>query len=688
MIKDNFFPNSNEEGKLNKTRFETKGIKSALTKLQFTPNTFYRAVAEFIWNGFDAKANSVEIDYEISQSKSDGYFRKLKVKDNGTGIIYEELKDTFEPLFDSKKLDEQVEEEHHSTMHGKIGIGRLTFITFANFAKWETVYSKESKLFKYSMDISSEKLDYFLRSKETPKETKESIGTTVTFSGFNKLTNKNNIEQELLGYLKKEFCWFLELNKQNKYRLIVNGKDLDYSDLLDDKAEFTITHTPTKTNFKVRYLRWKLLLNKEFSRFYYLDDKHNEKWKETTKLNNQGDDFHHSLYVESEYFKNFNFTSKEESKQKTVSGGARSDEEFIFFNEEIYNYLRKKRKPFLKKHSKVVLKEYKDEGIITVNKKDPLDVIEVKELESVFQELYEIQPKLFIKLKKEQKKAFIGLLQLILKSDERNKLIELIDEIVKLDDSEKKDLLEILKRNKLQKVLRTMNLINDRFKTVEVLKQLVFKKELNANERDHIQKVVEENYWLFGEQYHLVSKDETFQKSLEKYIYLLDGEKKKIEVDETYKLKRMDIFMCQRWKIPGLVKNVILELKSPKILLGEEEYLQVTHYKNAILSEAEFKSPVAEWEFILIGKDFKERFIPDMIKTNQQHGEKSLVLKVDNFKIYAKTWSQIFDEFDISHEFINKSLQIQKDKLVGELTTAKEGVAILKESNAVQINNN
>ena len=39
-------------------------------------------------------------------------------------------------------------------------------------------------------------------------------------------------------------------------------------------------------------------------------------------------------------------------------------------------------------------------------------------------------------------------------------------------------------------------------------------------------KIVEQNYWLFGEKYNLVSADERMQKSLEQYLYIFDGKSK------------------------------------------------------------------------------------------------------------------------------------------------------------------
>ena len=657
-----------------KTRFDTKGIKSALSKLQFTENNFYKSITEFIWNGFDAKASVVELSYEIYQTNTDGKFRELVIKDNGSGIYQKRLGKTFEPIYESEKIGDNGLEKNHSTIHGKNGVGRLTFFTFSNFAKWCTIYNEDGMNYKNEIEIDANKLNFFTGENRTLEQTNEETGTTVFFSRFLRLKNPS-IENDLLNNLKNEFCWFLELNKSKGYRLIINGKDLDYSDMLEDREIFTINHQSSGELFRVEYIRWAAKLKGEYSRFYYLDEKNNEVWKEHTKLNKQRDDFYHSIYVSSEYFKSFNFSSKEDSPYKGLGGG-RSDEIFKYFSNEIYKFLKSKRKPFLKKHSKKIVEEYKNEGIIIVDEKDPFELIQADELENVLREVYVIQPKFFAKSNNEQKSIFIGFLKLLLKSDEREQVLNIIASITELDSNERKELSDILKVTKLNRIVKTINLINDRYKTVEILKQLVFNKSLKANERDHLQKVVEENYWLFGEQYHLVSKDESFQKALEEYTYLLDGEKTKQKFTGNNKTKRMDIFLCQRWKGTDTIKNVIIELKRPSIHLGSEELSQVHVYRRTILNEAQFNSNIATWDFILIGNQF-DNYIADEIKNAKDHGERSLVFKVDNFKIYVKNWSEIFDEFDIAHEFLNEKLKIDREKVIGELSSAKEGVELL-----------
>ena len=60
-----------------------RGIRKVLNK--YTPQ---RAIAEYIWNGYDAHANEIRVT-----ATSDNVFGSIinvTVKDNGDGIIYEQ----------------------------------------------------------------------------------------------------------------------------------------------------------------------------------------------------------------------------------------------------------------------------------------------------------------------------------------------------------------------------------------------------------------------------------------------------------------------------------------------------------------------------------------------------------------------------------------------------------------------
>ena len=648
-----------------KVEISSRGIKRVLNKYNFS-----KAVSEYVWNGFDAGADKVEVVCKFSG----GVLQKLEINDNGSGINYDELIKKFKPFYDSHKEDE--DDFHHSKLHGRNGYGRLTFFKFAYRAKWETVYKSEKNMV-YNINIDANNLQNYEEDK--PKETKNELGTKVTFEGFIKEVNKTELLVELKDYLKIEFGWFLELNKKKNYKLLLNREELDYTDLIAEKEEFDINPTGEKEPFKIKYIRWKESINEEGSKIYYLDPDLNEIYKEYSSFNRQGDYFYPSIYVSNKYFKTFNFHSNEAS-QNALIGGARNDKIFREIQGEIYGYLSKKRKPLLKENSDKLIVQLEEDGIIKKKVEDSFEKIKNEDLKEVVREIYEIQPTVFKDLKPDQRKVFIGFLDLVLDSDEREKVLDIIDQIVKLTPQERSELQEVLQYTKMGRIIKTINLLKERFKVIECLKRLVFKKELKANERDHLQKVIASNYWIFGEQYNLVSEDDNFQKSLENYLWILDGilTKPKIKTEE-YKLKRVDLFLCRRRKERDTIKNVLVELKSPNINLGSKEYLQVDKYRQIILNESEFKSNHAKWDFILIGNDFSEdSFIQGQIESNKNHGEPNLAYCVDNFKIYVKRWCDIFDEFEMAYEFLDSKLKLEKEKLVEDLDTAKKIVEYAK----------
>lgn len=126
---------------------------------------------------------------------------------------------------------------------------------------------------------------------------------------------------------------------------------------------------------------------------------------------------------------------------------------------------------------------------------------------------------------------------------------------------------------------------NPAHKVIELLKTIVFDMTQYANERDHIRKIVQLHFWLFGEQFNLASADERMKNALEKYINILYDEKD-IEAtldEDAEQERRMDIFMCNARDIEAsfgttMEENIIVELKAPKIyivrgqkvMLGEE----------------------------------------------------------------------------------------------------------------------
>ena len=294
----------------------------------------------------------------------------------------------------------------------------------------------------------------------------------------------------------------------------------------------------------------------------------------------------------------------------------------MFFIEQL---LKSKRRPFLKKVSDQIVANLEKSRAFPNFGNNTWDQYRRSELEEFVKELYQVEPKIFNSLNTEQKKIFVHFLNLIIDSGERDKLIEVLGEVVDLDSSELEHLAESLKVSKLSNIIKTVKLIEDRYKAIDQLKNLVFKPELAANERDHVQKFVENHYWIFGEQYHLVTSAEPkFEEALRRYIYHLRGEKPVVSIDHPDKNKEMDIFMVRQLLNDDYISNVVVELKHPKIKLGSKELEQVKRYMGVIFDQGEFNAPNMFWDFYLVGNDFdRSGYIKREMQNSKSHGEKS-----------------------------------------------------------------
>lgn len=652
-------------------QISTIGVKKSLQK--YKP---LKALVEYIWNGFDAKATVVNISCEFNKL---GGINIIKISDNGYGIPKSELKRKFTPFFESEKLIDPDERRKLSAVHGKNGVGRLTFFKFSDIAKWTTTFELNNSKFKYDIVINEDNLEEYQETEAI--ETKETIGTTVTFYNIRDII----YAEEIKDYLIEEFSWFLELNKERGYKITLNDEEVDYQNIVSVREFTTLEYKEKNMNFDIKYVIWDRKLNSEYSCYYFINSKGEEILKETTSLNNKGDKFYHSVYIKSEIFDNF-FDNKNEV-QPPLIGYSKASEEFKFMRTEVDKELKKLRKPFIKQYTDVLINELETaKAFPTYNSSNFIDNIKRTELETVVRELYKVQPKIFLNLNVEQKKTMVRLLDLIMQSGEVESLLKILGEIVDLDSEEREELSLLLTRTKMSNIIKTIRLIEDRYRAVEELKQLVFNKELKANEVKHIQSFIEKHYWLFGEQYHLVTAAEPdFEEALRRYIYYLEGIDERVFIDHPDKNKEMDIFAVRQDISSKGYNNIVVELKHPNISLGSKQLNQVKTYMEVILRQERFNASNMEWEFYLIGNKFDStNYIQNELRNNQFHGEKSLVFKLDRVKIYVKTWSEIFAEFEMKHKYLNEKLQLERVKLLNSNFTANEIIDNLEFNSAIQ----
>lgn len=657
-----------------------------------------KAICEYIWNGFDAHAHHVSVEYEAT---SMGAITSLVIKDDGEGIDRATLSDTFGRYQDSVKKKSF---QWSSQVKGHRGKGRYSFNCFATGAEWETVFRNEDgQLIKHTITINGDDNDHYNdHSDEGGVKVVHDVptGTEVNFINVDKITSAFFESKDFIGYLQREFAVFLKLNENRGYTLTVNGFQIDCNTVIaeaDTKTERLYDEKlKTGYDFQLTFIRWYEKMKENYS-VYYLNEEGLERYEETTRLNKKDTGFHHSVYVSSPYFEYFAPTAKtgtedgeEQPKKSEVQMQIEFEGHHVTKNEKdkVFKELKKKVADWLSEKQKLFIAEvggkelwdrFETKGVVKMPENEYEQPL-FNELKETVIGIYSVQPKLFTNLADDQAKALVGCLKLLLQTNKRDDVITILEQITKMSEEERRKLSTILKTTELSSITNTIDLLQNRVKTVSALKAMLFDPSLNAYEVEDVQKMVSSAFWLFGEQYNIVTEAEPdFQQALVAYLEKINKTTEGVSTSQIDKEKinhpdvnkEMDIFAFRQNKQSQELENIVVELKRPCIKLGEKELSQVKTYMRLIYQEPRFNSTNAKWTFILIGNDFdKSGCIEGEMNSNVGWGKKDLVFHVNNvtqrYEIYVKKWSTIFDDFEIRHKFLLDKLEMKRKELTAQ----------------------
>lgn len=635
-------------------------------------NDYRDAISEYIWNGFEAHARNINIDYTLNEAYG---VKELIITDNGDGINYDELGETFGAFLASKKNLLSLKMKSKANK----GKGRFSFIAFADKAKWCTVYKDKDDYKEYQITMSNDTKEVIDCSQPESSDRKES-GTSVRFSDINTLTAENMSFEILEPALLKEFAWFLYLYKSKNVEITVNGDKVDFEKYVNTKLSEKSMVTIDEHRFEISLVVWQESIREKFC-CYYFDSEDALKGKDTTNFNRNTINFNHSVFVKSDFF---------DDKENVLTNNDDIQINMFESQEEkkILKKLHKEIQKLIEKKISVYLSDKAEEAVeamITERKtfpEFPSDVygqMRKNDLKKVTKEIFKLEPLIFHKLKPIQEKSLLGFLNLLLSSEERENVLTILEQIVELSPEQRDDFSKILKKTSLENIIDTIKFIEDRYKIIELLRSIVYDLTKFSNERDHVQKIVERHFWLFGEQYNLASADQRMQKALEQYRNILYGEE-----DVTATLnpdaeneRRMDIFMCNTRNVETafettLEENIVVELKAPKVPLTKKVLRQIEDYMDYVRRQPQFNSKLRKWKFIAVCKEVDD-YVKSQYKAFEDKGKVGLVFQVENCEVYALTWDDIIKSFEIKHKPMLERLKYDREQVANELMEEVNG---------------
>ena len=420
-------------------------------------------------------------------------------------------------------------------------------------------------------------------------------------------------------------------------------------------------------------------INEKF-RSYYFDSTNAIKGIDTTTFNRNTVSFNHSVFIQSKFFDNWEKVSLFDYSNQLKFSETED-------NQKILKQLKKEVQEFIGRKLRIYMSAKADEEVekmIEVRKTFPIfpdddyGELRKKDLIRVTKEIYCVEPRIFYKLKEIQEKSLLAFLNLLLSSEERENVLKVIDEIVHLSTEQRKQFADILRKTRLENIIDTISFIEGRYTVIEILKSLIYDLDKFTNERDHIQKIIEQNYWLFGEQYHLTSADKTMHRALEQYNYFLYGVKNATDPlpPEAEADRRMDIFLSGARNVETsfgtfVEENIVVELKAPRVTLTKTVLRQVEDYMDFIRTKPQFNSQQRNWKFIAVCKDVDDH-VKDLYNVFKDRGKPGLVYQSDKYEIYALTWDDVFKGFDLRHSFMLDKLKYERVHLLDKIKTDNE----------------
>ncbi|OOG19987.1 ATP-binding protein [Sphingobacterium sp. CZ-UAM] len=391
-------------------------------------------IAEYIWNGFDAKATEVDIAIDSNEL---GYINSIIISDNGEGIVFDTLPYSFGNFLDSVK---KTSIKRSSYTRGKKGKGRFSFSLFATRAIWNTIVREEGVLKTYRILIDRDSKEQYDVSESILVENLHT-GTQVRLEGVFGLNSSHLESQEFIDFMAQEFGWFLYLNRDLGYTIRINGTQLKYDHLIQETDLLSWTlYSPegdSSYTFQVNYIRWNQQIGDRY--YYYLrNSEKREVAKVLSSFNNNAIDFHHSVYVTSNFFDTFEQEDISVSTDVNLFTGKEKQVVYRNLLAELRDFLDRKQKKYVRENAVAVkLSELEKKGFLPHYDQTEKDRKRKEILLALVQEIYIIDPRIFFGVKTDLIRTYLGFLDLLLQTEKSAEILPILEQAIPLSDKER-----------------------------------------------------------------------------------------------------------------------------------------------------------------------------------------------------------------------------------------------------------
>lgn len=608
------------------------------------------SIAELVWNSLDADASTIAVRFDQNGL---GALDRIRIADNGTGIPYNEAEALFGSLGGSWK-SHKVRTNAGRSLHGKSGKGRFKAFALGSLVEWNTTARQNGSVVNYTIKGMADNLESFELSDPVAVKV-PATGTEVVvsniFKNFTSLTS-DKAPQEITNYFA------VYLSEFPGIRIDYNGTILDPGlarKRFDELTLGEIALADGKTaSADLTVIEWK----EPQDRALHLCDASGISLHEVSP-GIQAPGFNFTAYLKCDHIREL-------------------DRQGLLTMEDLHKdvaALVQAAKAKLREHFRLravenagaLLQEWKDEKIYPYEGA-PKDKVEEAERQVFDVVAVNINSYLsdFDDSSTTSKRFTFNLVKQALKENPET-LQRIFQDVLNLPKEHQDDLAELLQKTTLSAIIASAKLVANRLDFVRGLEMMLFDRESKQQllERDQLHQVLAKETWIFGEEFHLTSNEETLNEVLEKYLSKLG---KRTDDDapvtrEDGSTGRIDLMLAR--SVPQSRaderEHLVVELKRPSKKIDTEVLSQVKSYAIAVAQDERFKDTKTRWIFWAISNEMTEEARREARQRNRPEG---LVYDDEELRItvWSKTWVQLLQECKARLNFFKQRLDYEADR--------------------------
>jgi Histidine kinase-, DNA gyrase B-, and HSP90-like ATPase len=608
-----------------------------------------QALAELIWNGLDAEATVIKITAEADELR----LRSITVHDNGHGMAPSEAGRFFGFLGGSWKKANNVSKNGNRHLHGKEGRGRLRALALGRVAEWTVTGADDSGVLStFTVTIVRDDVRQARISHPVQSSVGDRTGVRVRITELDKdwRLDAPGVSQELSE------LFALYMTEYPDVSMSVDGNKIDPAVAILRKRTYSLPAIESGVeSFEatLEVIEWK----RPTDRMLYLCDEGGlPLYRIPPTIQAPGFEF--SAYLKSPYNSILN--------QQGTLEVAELDSSLAKAIEDSKEQLRQHFKARQAEDTRSLVDRWKEEAVYPYegDPGSPVQTAERQVFDIVALNVATAIPNFDLQDKLNKKFQLRMLKQAVEKSPEEVQLI--MNEVLGLPKQKQEELAKLLKRTTLSAVISAAKTVADRLEVLTGLEALLFDLDLKKHfkERSQLHKILEENTWIFGEQFALTLSDKSLTEVLARVIERRNTKRtrKSVEVKRADGRRGIiDLFLSRSVPMPRPEEReyLIVELKAPSIKISSAETSQVRSYAYAIQEDERFRGIKARWEFWVISTDMDAHAKQEITSSDRPYG---LLDRKADCQIWIKTWSELLNEGRARLQIFEKELNYNADR--------------------------